>query len=66
MVHAYLHPVCRVNGQDDKESIVSKNYQSGDVWSRTATVNGFAVDELRSVLQKSIRRGLTEEAALAA
>jgi replication-associated recombination protein RarA len=45
---------------------VSKNYQSGDVWSRTTTVNGFAVDELRSVLQKSIRRGLVEEAALAA
>ena len=45
---------------------MSKNYQSGDVWSRTTTVNGFAVDELRSVLQKSIRRGLVEEAALAA
>jgi replication-associated recombination protein RarA len=45
---------------------VSKNYQSGDVWSRTTTVNGFAVDELRSVLQKSIRRGQVEEAALAA
>jgi len=45
---------------------VSKNYQSGDVWSRSVTVNGFAVDELRSVLQKSIRRGLVEEAALAA
>jgi replication-associated recombination protein RarA len=45
---------------------VSKNYQSNDVWSRTTTVNGFAVDELRSVLQKSIRRGLVEEAALAA
>jgi replication-associated recombination protein RarA len=49
-----------------KESSVSKNYQSGDVWSRASTVNGFAVDELRSVLQKSIRRGLVEEAALAA
>jgi replication-associated recombination protein RarA len=49
-----------------KESIVSSNYQSGDVWSRTTTVNGFAVDELRSVLQKSIRRGRVEEAALAA
>jgi replication-associated recombination protein RarA len=49
-----------------KELRVSKNYQSGDVWSRTTTVNGFAVDELRSVLQKSIRRGLVEEAALAA
>src|SRR6202021_2941605 len=45
---------------------MSKNYQSGDVWSRTVTANGFAVDELRSVLQKSIRRGLVEEAALAA
>jgi replication-associated recombination protein RarA len=45
---------------------VSKNYQSGDLWSRAKTVNGFAVDELRSVLQKSIRRGLVEEAALAA
>jgi replication-associated recombination protein RarA len=45
---------------------VSRNYQSGDVWSRATTVNGFAVDELRSVLQKSIRRGLVEEAALAA
>ena len=45
---------------------MTKNYQSGDVWSRTVTANGFAVDELRSVLQKSIRRGLVEEAALAA
>jgi replication-associated recombination protein RarA len=45
---------------------MTKNYQSDDVWSRTTTVNGYAVDELRSVLQKSIRRGLVEEAALAA
>jgi replication-associated recombination protein RarA len=45
---------------------MSMNYQSGDVWSRATTANGFAVDELRSVLQKSIRRGLVEEAALAA
>jgi replication-associated recombination protein RarA len=45
---------------------MSKNYQSSDVWSRATTANGFAVDELRSVLQKSIRRGLVEEAALAA
>jgi replication-associated recombination protein RarA len=45
---------------------MTKNYQSGDVWSRTVTRNGYAVDELRSVLQKSIRRGLVEEAALAA
>ena len=42
------------------------NYQTRDVWSRTTTINGFPVDELRSVLQKSIRRGLIEEAALAA
>jgi replication-associated recombination protein RarA len=49
-----------------QERNVSKNYQSGDVWSRTTTVNGFTVDELRSILQKSIRRGLVEEAALAA
>jgi replication-associated recombination protein RarA len=45
---------------------MSNNYQSGDVWSRAVTANGFAVDELRSVLQKSIRRGRVEEAALAA
>ncbi len=45
---------------------MSKNYQSTDVWSRTTTIRGFAVDELRSVLQKSIRRGRVEEAALAA
>ena len=42
------------------------NYQSQDVWSRTTTMNGYSVDELRSVLQKSIRRGWVEEAALAA
>ncbi len=45
---------------------MSRNYQSGDIWSRATTTNAFAVDELRSVLQKSIRRGLVEEAALAA
>jgi replication-associated recombination protein RarA len=50
----------------EKEEGVSTNYQSGDVWSRAVTRNGFAVDELRSVLQKSIRRGLVEEAALTA
>ena len=42
------------------------NYQSQDVWSRTTTANGYSVDELRSVLQKSIRRGWVEDAALAA
>ena len=42
------------------------NYQSQDIWSLTTTTNGYSVDELRSVLQKSIRRGWVEEAALAA
>ena len=40
--------------------------QHEDVWSRCKSVNGFAIDELRSVLQKSIRRGLVEAALLAA
>ncbi|MFC8181313.1 AAA family ATPase [Rhodococcus sp. 14-2470-1b] len=40
--------------------------QNDDIWSRAVTVGGFRVDEVRSVLQKSIRRGLVEEAALAA
>ena len=40
--------------------------QHEDVWSRSQTINGFATDEIRSVLQKSIRRGLVEEATLAA
>ena len=43
-----------------------QNYQSQDVWSRATSVNGYHFDELRSVLQKSIRRGLLEEAVLAA
>lgn len=37
-----------------------------DPWSRVKTVHGFAADELISVLQKSIRRGLVENAALTA
>ncbi len=45
---------------------MSENYQSKDVWSRTTSVHGFPIDELRSVLQKSIRRGRVEEAAIAA
>jgi replication-associated recombination protein RarA len=40
--------------------------QHEDVWSRSTTVGGFAADEVRSVLQKSIRRGWVEEAVLAA
>jgi replication-associated recombination protein RarA len=45
---------------------MAQNYQSQDVWSRATSVNGYPFDELRSVLQKSIRRGLLEEAVLAA
>jgi replication-associated recombination protein RarA len=40
--------------------------QHEDVWSRSTTLHGHATDEVRSVLQKSIRRGLLEEAMLAA
>ena len=43
-----------------------QNYQSKDVWSRTTSIHGYPIDELRSVLQKSIRRGRVEEAARAA
>lgn len=52
--------------KEQSSSQTDANYQSQDIWSRTATTNGYSVDELRSVLQKSIRRGLVEEAALAA
>lgn len=37
-----------------------------DPWPRVETANGFRADELISTLQKSIRRGLTENAALVA
>jgi replication-associated recombination protein RarA len=37
-----------------------------DPWTRVETAHGFRADELISTLQKSIRRGLTEEAALVA
>lgn len=37
-----------------------------DPWTRMQTVHGFAADELVSTLQKSIRRGLVENAALVA
>jgi replication-associated recombination protein RarA len=40
--------------------------QHEDLWSRSQTIGGYATDEIRSVLQKSIRRGLLEEAILAA
>ena len=44
---------------------MAENYQSQDIWSRTTSLNGYPIDELRSVLQKSIRRGLLEPAMLA-
>lgn len=37
-----------------------------DPWARVQTVHGFAADELVSTLQKSIRRGLVENAVLVA
>ena len=37
-----------------------------DPWNRVQTVHGFAADELISVLQKSIRRGLVENAVIVA
>jgi replication-associated recombination protein RarA len=37
-----------------------------DPWTRVETLRGFAADELISALQKSIRRGLVENAALVA
>jgi replication-associated recombination protein RarA len=37
-----------------------------DPWTRVRTVHGFWADELVSTLQKSIRRGLVENAALVA
>jgi replication-associated recombination protein RarA len=38
--------------------------QAPDPWQRTTTENGFPADEVISALQKSIRRGLTENAVL--
>lgn len=37
-----------------------------DPWTRVETIHGFRADELISTLQKSIRRGLDENAALVA
>jgi replication-associated recombination protein RarA len=37
-----------------------------DPWTRRRTVNGYAADELFSVLQKSIRRGMVENAGIVA
>jgi replication-associated recombination protein RarA len=39
---------------------------SNDPWNKVQTVHGFSADELVSSLQKSIRRGLVENAALVA
>lgn len=44
---------------------MTQNYQSEDVWSRTTTINGYPVDEVRSLFQKSVRRGWLEDAILA-
>jgi hypothetical protein len=41
-------------------------HHSEDQWTRVTTINGLAADEVRSMLQKSIRRGWLEEAVLAA
>lgn len=38
--------------------------QPPDPWQRTTTANGFAADEVISALQKSIRRGLVDNALL--
>ena len=43
-----------------------KVQQPPDPWQRTTTENGFPADEVISALQKSIRRGLTENAILLA
>lgn len=45
---------------------MTKVQQAPDPWQRTTTENGFAADEVISALQKSIRRGLTENALLLA
>jgi replication-associated recombination protein RarA len=54
------------NSRNKKATASPLRPQHEDVWSRSQSVNGYAIDELRSVLQKSIRRGLLEEAILAA
>ncbi|MCX7300594.1 MAG: hypothetical protein NTX73_09505 [Rhodobacterales bacterium] len=45
---------------------MTKVSQPPDPWARTTTENGFAADEVISALQKSIRRGLLENAILLA
>lgn len=41
-------------------------HHSEDQWTRVTTANGLPADEVRSMLQKAIRRGWLEEAVLAA
>ena len=41
-------------------------HHSEDQWTRVRTLHDLAADEVRSMLQKSIRRGWLEEAVLAA
>lgn len=41
-------------------------HHSEDQWTRVVTVNGLPADEVRSMLQKSVRRGWLEQAVLAA
>ena len=43
---------------------MSKVQQPPDPWQRTTTERGFAADEVISALQKSIRRGLVDNALL--
>ena len=43
---------------------MTKVRQAPDPWQRTTTEHGFAADEVISALQKSIRRGLVENALL--
>ena len=43
---------------------MTKVKQAPDPWQRTTTENGFPADEVISALQKSIRRGLVENALL--
>ena len=45
---------------------MAHHHHSADPWTRVQTKHGFAADELVSVLQKSIRRGMVENAALVA
>lgn len=45
---------------------MSVAHHSEDQWTRVVTVNGLPADEVRSMLQKAIRRGWLEEAVLAA